>query len=80
MALSEAYGGKPNYTILTLAQYQEDMERMGQADKLVYDCKMNIDDDLQLADLIATIKNNLPLEENDSSKNIVISLSETVQP
>lgn len=79
MSLSEAYGGKPQYTILTFAQYRQDMERMGQADKLVYDSKVNVDDDLCLSDLIATIK-NLPLQENDPSKNIVVSFSESIQP
>ena len=77
MSLSEAYGGKP--TILTLSQFQEDMKRMGHNDKLVYDCKMNVDDDVTLADLIATIK-NLPLQENDPVHNQVVTLSETVQP
>lgn len=79
MSLSEAYGGKPSYTILTYAEYVKDMERMGQADKLVYDSKVNVDDDLCLSDLIATIK-NLPLQENDPSKNIVVSFSESIQP
>ena len=77
MSLSEAYGGKP--TILTLSQFQEDMKRMGSNDKLVYGCKMNVDDDVTLADLIATIK-NLPVEQNDSRPNQVVTLSETVQP
>lgn len=79
MSLSEAYGGQPSYTILTYAEYVKDMERMGQADKLVYDSKVNVDDDLCLSDLIATIK-NLPVDQNDSSKNIVVSFSESVQP
>jgi hypothetical protein len=77
MSLSEAYGGKP--TILTLSQFQEDMKRMGHNDKLVYDCKMNVDDDVTLADLIATIKNIVP-EQNDPVHNQVVTLSETVQP
>jgi hypothetical protein len=77
MSLSEAYGGKP--TILTLSQFQEDMKRMGHNDKLVFNCKMNVDDDVTLADLIATIKNIVP-EQNDSRPNQVVTLSETVQP
>lgn len=79
MSLSEAYGAKPDYTILSFAQYRQDMERMGHADKLVYENRVKVDDDLCLADLIATIK-NLPLEKNDSSQNTVVSLSESIQP
>lgn len=79
MSLSEAYGGKPSYTILTLSQYQEDMKRMGQSDKLVYENTMKVDDDLCLADLIATIK-NLPLQENDSLANPVVAVPQGIQP
>lgn len=75
MSLSEAYGGKPS--ILTLAEFQKDMERMGRNDKLVYDYKMNVDDDLQLVDLIATIK-NLPQQEN--AANQIVTISENIQP
>jgi hypothetical protein len=71
MSLSEAYGGKPDYTILTLKQFQQDLEMMGRNDKTVYDCTVKVDDDLQLQDLIATIK-NLPQQENASS-NIIVS-------
>ena len=71
MSLSQAYGGKPDYTILTLKQFQQDLEMMGRNDKTVYDCTVKVDDDLQLQDLIATIK-NLPQQENASS-NIIVS-------
>lgn len=76
MSLSEAYGGKPDYTILTLKQFQQDLEMMGRNDKAVYDCTVKVDDDLQLYDLIATIK-NLSTKENASSNVIV---SPEVQP
>tara|TARA_R110002126_G_scaffold268041_1_gene411525 strand:- start:455 stop:685 length:231 start_codon:yes stop_codon:yes gene_type:complete len=76
MSQSEAYGGKPDYTILTLAQFQQDIEMMGTNDRVVYDCTVKVDDDLQLYDLIATIK-NLPTKENESSNTIV---SPSVQP
>jgi hypothetical protein len=71
MSLSEAYGGKPIYTILSFAQFQKDIEMMGDNDRAIYDCTVKVDDDLQLYDLIATIK-NLPQKKNDSS-NIVVS-------
>lgn len=71
MSLSEAYGAQPDYTILTLAEFQKDMERMGYNDKAIYENKVKVDDNLQLADLIATIK-NLPQEKNDSS-NVIVS-------
>ena len=71
MSLSEAYGGKPDYTILTLSQFRQDMELMGANDKAVYDFTVKLDDDFQLADLIATIK-NLKQEQNGPS-NIVVS-------
>jgi hypothetical protein len=77
MSLSQAYGGKPDYTILTLAQFRQDMESMGKNDKAIYDFKVKVDDDLQLADLIATIK-SLPVTENDS--NHIIPIFEGFQP
>ena len=77
MSLSEAYGGKPDYTILSFAQYRQDMERMAQVDKLVYDLRTKVDDDLQLAELIETIK-NLPTEKNDSLPNPVVTISKGV--
>ena len=77
MSLSEAYGGKPSYAVLTLDQFRKDMELMGEKDRLVYDCKIAVDDDLQLSDLICTIK-NLPYQENAS--NLVIAVPETLQP
>lgn len=76
MSLSEAYGGKPDYTILSLKQFQQDLEIMGRNDKAVYDYMEKVDDDLQLYNLIATIK-NLPYKENDSSN---ITISPNVQP
>lgn len=76
MSLSEAYGGKPDYTILSLKQFQQDLEIMGRNDKAVYDYMEKVDDDLQLYDLIATIK-SLPHKENDSSN---ITISPNVQP
>lgn len=78
MALSEAYGGNPDYTILTLEQFRQDLERMGHNDKLIFENKANIDDTISLADLIATIKSMPSVEENDPSKNIVVSLSKSV--
>jgi len=71
MSLSEAYGGKPDYTILSFAQFRQDMEKMGSNDKAIRDyCTVRIDDDLQLTDLIASIK-NLPLQQNGT--NIIVS-------
>lgn len=72
MSLSEAYGAKPDYTVMTLDQWKNDLLLMGVNDKLVYDSRIKVDDDLQLMDLIATIK-NLKQEKNDSSDNITIS-------
>ena len=75
MALSQAYGGTPSYTILSLGQFQKDMEMMGASDKLVRDyCSIRVDDDLQLMDLVATIK-NLPVDKNDSNTIIYPVLS-----
>ena len=71
MSLSQAYGAKPDYTILTLAQFQQDMELMGYNDKAIFENKVKVDDDLQLADLIATIK-NLPLEQNGPRNHIIV--------
>lgn len=76
MSLSEAYGGKPDYTILTLKQFQQDLEMMGRNDRTVYDCTVKVDDDLQLHDLICTIK-NLPQQENASN---IIVVPQEVQP
>ena len=77
MSLSQAYGGKPDYTILSFAQFQKDMAMMTQNDKTIYDSTVKVDDDLQLSDLKATIK-NLPVEQNGS--NHIISVFEGVQP
>jgi hypothetical protein len=71
MSLSEAYGGKPDYTILSYAQFKKDMELMGQSDKAIFNSWVKVDDDLCLSDLIATIK-NLPQEQNGPS-NVIIS-------
>lgn len=70
MSLSQAYGGTPSYTILSIGEFKKDMEKMGVSDKLVRDyCSLRVDDDLQLMDLIATIK-NLPVDKNDSNPAI----------
>lgn len=71
MSLSQAYGAKPDYTILTIEQFRKDMELMGYNDKAIFENKVKVDDDLQLADLIATIK-NLPQEENGPSNHIIV--------
>lgn len=71
MSLSQAYGAKPDYTILTLAQFQKDIELMGRNDRAIYECTAKVDDNIQLADLIATIK-NLPVEENGPSNHIIV--------
>jgi hypothetical protein len=77
MSLSQAYGGKPDYMILTLAQFRQDMELMGKNDKAIFNNTVKVDDDLQLSELIATIK-NLPQDKNDS--NHIIPIFEGFQP
>ena len=69
--MSEAYG-KSDYTILSYSDFQKDMKLMGLNDKMVFESWLRVDDDLQLADLIATIK-NLPIDKNDTSHNITVS-------
>lgn len=71
MSLSQTYGAKPDYTILTIEQFRKDMELMGYNDKAIFENKVKVDDDLQLADLIATIK-NLPEEKNGPSNSIIV--------
>lgn len=71
MSLSQAYGGQPSYHILSFAEYRQDMERMMGLDKAIMRLTEHVDDDIQLAELIATIK-NLPQEQNDPT-NIVVS-------
>lgn len=71
MSLSQAYGGQPDITILSYADYRKDLESMGHNDKKVFDLTIKVDDDLTLSDLIATIK-NLPVVENGTG-NIVVS-------
>lgn len=65
MSLSEAYGGKPDHTILALIQFRKDLESMGPNDKIVYGSTVRLDDDLVLSQLICTIK-NLPSTQNVS--------------
>lgn len=72
MSLSEAYGGKPNFSILSYAQFKKDMELMGKNDKAIFESWVKVDDDLALSDLIATIK-NLEQEKNGPSNNVVVS-------
>lgn len=79
MSLSEAYGGKPNYSILTIAKYKEDIERMTKDDKAFFMSRINIDDNLQLADLMETIK-NLPIEKNAPNHNVIVTVPEGIQP
>jgi hypothetical protein len=71
MSLSEAYGGKPDYTILSYSQFKKDIEMMGLNDKAFFDMRMKVDDDILLSDLICTIK-NLPVDKNDSSNIIAL--------
>lgn len=71
MSLSQAYGGKPDTTILSYVQFKKDIEMMGLNDKAIFDLRLKVDDDLLLSDLICTIK-NLPVYKNDSSNIITL--------
>jgi len=73
MSLSQS-----GHTILSYAEFQKDMLRMGVNDKKIFESWVKVDDDLCLSDLIATIK-NLPQDKNDSSTN-VIAFPTGIQP
>ncbi len=79
MSLSEAYGGKPSYHIMSFAEYRQDLERMVPHDKAIMRLTEHVDDDIQLADLIATIK-NLPQQQYGTAYSANIVVSPDVQP
>lgn len=73
MALSEAYGAKPDFTILTYEEHRKGIEMMSENDKKVFRLTIRQDADMEaLESFVATIK-NLPSTQNASTNELVSS-------